>query len=81
MAVYTNGTRHGMTLGGFTCDMELFCHTPITNGTRLLSLDDYILKDTRGVYLTTVKYIGLSSLNDEILKESNELYLIVKESD
>lgn len=31
---------------------------PITNGTRLLSSEDYILKDSKGTYLTTRKESG-----------------------
>ena len=31
---------------------NLYSKTPITNGIRLLSSDNYILKDSRGLYLT-----------------------------
>lgn len=81
MAVYANGSRQGMILGGFTCDMELYCHKPITNGARLISSDNYILKDTSRLYLTTIKYVSMSTSDNSILKDANELYLKVKESD
>ena len=33
--------------------LNLFSKIPITNGIRLLSSNDYILKDSNGLYLTT----------------------------
>ena len=33
--------------------LNLYSTTPITNGVRLLSLENYILKDANGLYLTT----------------------------
>ena len=32
--------------------LNLFSEAPITNGVRLLSSDNYILKDSNGLYLT-----------------------------
>lgn len=32
--------------------LNLYSTTPITNGIRLLSSEDYILKDSNGLYLT-----------------------------
>ena len=81
MAIYANGALHKMTLGGFTCNMELHAHKPITNGARLISSDDCILKNVNGVYLTTIKYVSMSTSDNSILKDANELYLKVKESD
>ena len=33
--------------------LNLFSTTPITNGVRLLSSENFILKDANGLYLTT----------------------------
>ena len=81
MAVYANGTRCAMTLGGFTFNMELYSDTPITNGVILLTSDGDVIKDTHGIYATSLKYVKLTSLDDTILKDLNDLYLITKESE
>lgn len=36
---------------GGTCNLIIYSPTPITNGIMLLSSDNYILKDSDGVYL------------------------------
>lgn len=33
--------------------LNIYSETPITNGVRLLSSENYILKDSNGTYLTT----------------------------
>ena len=56
MAIYVGGTKYKLILGGDVCNMDTY--TPniiITNGIRLLSSDDYTLKDINGLYLTTIK--------------------------
>lgn len=55
MAIYVGGTKCNIFLGGIIYDMELCASIPITNGIRLLSSDNYILKDSNGLYLTTIK--------------------------
>lgn len=41
-----NNAKHGL---------KFFSTIPITNGIRLLSSDEYILKDSKGLYLTSKK--------------------------
>lgn len=38
---------------GTVCYLNFFSTIPITNGIRLLSSENYILKDTNGLYITT----------------------------
>lgn len=55
MAIYLGETKYKLIVGGDICDMQIYSPIPITNGIRLLSSDDYILKDINGLYLTTKK--------------------------
>jgi hypothetical protein len=55
MAIYIGGQKFKLIVGGDICDMQIYSPTPITNGVRLLSSDDYTLKDINGLYLTTKK--------------------------
>ena len=52
MALYCGSEKVKINLGGVVYDFNLYSTTPITNGIRLLSSDDYILKDSNGLYLT-----------------------------
>ena len=81
MAIHANGIRHGLTLGGFTFNVELYSDTPITNGIILLTSDGDILKDDNGIYATSLNYLKLTSVDNTILKDLNDLYLITKESE
>lgn len=56
MAIYAGGQKYKLIAGGGVCDMQIYTpNTIITNGIRLLSSDDYTLKDINGLYLTTKK--------------------------
>lgn len=52
MALYLSGDKLKINLDGIVYCLNLSSTTPITNGIRLLSSDDYILKDSSGLYLT-----------------------------
>lgn len=53
MALYLgSGQKVKINLANNKYDLKLFSLTPILNGTRLLSSDNYILKDKNGRYLT-----------------------------
>lgn len=41
--------------GGVLYFGNLFSKIPITNGMRLLSLEEYILKDSIGIFITTTE--------------------------
>lgn len=52
MALYLGSSEKlKMNLDGVICCLNLFSTTPITNGVKLLSSDNYILKDSNGIYL------------------------------
>ena len=52
MALYLgNSEKLKINLDGVIYDLNLFSTTPITDGIRLLSLENYILKDSNGLYL------------------------------
>ena len=38
---------------GGVFNLNLYTLSPITNGIRLLTSDNYILKDSKGIYITT----------------------------
>lgn len=53
MALYLgNGEKVKIYMNGILYKMNIFSSTIMTNGVRLLSFDDYILKDSNGLYLT-----------------------------
>lgn len=82
MALYLGSSdKRKIVLNGVAYRLNLFAETPITNFIRLLSSDNYTLKDTNGLYLTveTTDFIKLLSLDNYILKDSNALYLTVEE--
>lgn len=56
MALYLgNSNKLKVIFNGTVYKFNLFSGTPITNGIRLLSFDNCILKDSNGVYLTVEK--------------------------
>ena len=56
MAIYVDGTKCKFVVDGTTCGIVTYApDIIITNGVRLLSSDDYILKDIHGLYLTIKK--------------------------
>ena len=55
MAIYVGRTKCKLILSGDICNIDIYSPIPITNGVRLLSSDDYTLKDINGLYLTTIK--------------------------
>jgi hypothetical protein len=65
MGLYIGSKKRKISLDGAAFHLNLFSINPITNGLKLLSSDGYILKDSNGLYLTS-------------LEDSNE-YLIAKE--
>ena len=55
MALYLgSGGKRKIVLNGVTYCLNLFSTTPITNGIRLLSSENYVLKDSNGIYLTSL---------------------------
>lgn len=53
MALYLgNGEKIQLYMNGILYKMNIFSSTIMTNGVRLISFDDYILKDSNGLYLT-----------------------------
>lgn len=53
MSLYLgNSEKLEVNLNNIIYRFKLFSENPITNGIRLLSSDNYILKDSNGLYLT-----------------------------
>lgn len=53
MALYLgNSTKLKINIGNESYSIKVFSETPIVNGIMLLSSDNYILKDSKGLYLT-----------------------------
>lgn len=52
MGLYIGGAKYKLIVGGDVCNLNVYTPTPITNGIRLLSSDDFILKDINNLYLT-----------------------------
>lgn len=54
MALYLggNGEKIKIIQGGSLIRFNVFTTQPITNGVRLLSSDDYTLKDSNNIFLT-----------------------------
>ena len=54
MPLFYGNQRIKLNIGRHAVNLELYTSgTPITNNIRLLSSDDFCLKDSGGVYLTT----------------------------
>lgn len=53
MGIYADGVKYKLIVQGTSFNLKAYSPSPITNGIRLLSSDDYILTDTNGLYLTT----------------------------
>jgi hypothetical protein len=52
MALYLGSKKLKITLDNIKYNLNIFSTTPIVNGVLLLSSDNYILKDSNGLYLT-----------------------------
>lgn len=52
MALYLGSDKIKANLDGIVYSLNLHSVMPSTNGIRLLSYEDYILKDSNGLYLT-----------------------------
>ena len=55
MGLYLIGIEYDIHKGNQLVDIEILPNTPITNNIKSMSLDDNILKDSSGVYLTLKK--------------------------
>lgn len=52
MALYLGDKKIKININGVIYKLNLYSQTLITNGIRLLSSDNYILKDSNGFYIT-----------------------------
>lgn len=55
MRLYVDGIEYDIITPEGVLDMEIIPSNPITNNQKLLSSDNYILKDKNGIYLTVKK--------------------------
>lgn len=52
MALYLGNNKVKLNVDGVLYYLNLFSETPIFGGIRLLSSENYILKDSNGLYIT-----------------------------
>lgn len=52
MALYLGGDKLKINLDGVVYRLNLISQIPILNGIKLLTSENYILKDSNGLYLT-----------------------------
>lgn len=78
MSLYVGGIKYNIILDGSICNLDIYSPTPITNGIRLLSSDDYILKDINGLYLTVTEYIQSLSSDGSVLTDIEDKYITIK---
>lgn len=81
MALYLGNDKVKINLNGIMYHLNLYNTTPIKNGIRLLSSDGYVLTDNMCVYLSVKSLYTLHSYDNYLLKDSDGLYLISKESE
>ena len=55
MRLYLDGIEYNIITPEGVLDMEIIPSNPIINNQKLLSSDNYILKDKNGIYLTAKK--------------------------
>ena len=55
MALYLGSQKVNVKLGSSARILELYSSIPITTGVILLSSDGYILRDSNGLYVTSLK--------------------------
>ena len=82
MALYICGKRVKLNLNGVVCSLNLA--NVVTANKSLLSSDNYILKDSSGLYLvpkTDLPFNVAMSLDDRALKDLNGLYITLKEDE
>lgn len=82
MALYLGSYgKQKIILNNIVYSLNLFSEMPIMNYIRLLSSDNYILRDSSGLYLTAPATANLLSLDNYMLVDSNGVYLTIKESE
>lgn len=52
MALYLGNEKIQLHIGDMMCILNLYSSTLIINGIKLLSSENYVLKDVNGLYLT-----------------------------
>ena len=84
MALYLGSNRVKINLDGVTYHLNSNTMTSITNNKRLLSYDNYILKDINGIYLLPKIEINKTVLvtsDNYLLTDIDGLYLTFMEDE
>ena len=83
MALYLGSNKKlKASLGGIAVCLNIVNAAPSISAIRLLSSDNYILKDSMGVYLIPkieIQGTMLTTVDDYILQDLNGLYLTTEE--
>ena len=80
MALFLGSKKQKVNVNNEKCYLNLYTTTAITNGIKIISSDNQILTDCRGLYLTVLDPAWLRSSDNFILQDTNKLYLTTKES-
>ncbi len=78
MGVYLNGIEYNVIGSNKLFNIEINPYSVITNGLKLFTSDNYILKDINGVYLGAIEYIPITTTNKEILLDIENNYLQIR---
>ena len=83
MALYSEGHKFKINLNGIRYKLNLYTEVPIINEIGLLSLDNYLLKDSTGIcLLPKIEIEGtiFTTIDNYILKDIDGLYITAKEN-
>lgn len=78
MAIFVGGTKQKFISGDSLFDVATYNPTPITNGTVLLTSDNMGLRSLSNIRLTGAKYMQLSTSENYIIQDTEDLYIKIK---
>lgn len=78
MALYIGATKYKLNIDGNSCEIDIRTPIPVVSGVGLLSSDGCFFVDKNWTYMTASEYIVALSLDDSILYDIEDNYLIMK---
>lgn len=78
MALYLGSSgKLNVNINGVLYNFNFFSEAPMTNGTRLLSSESYILRDVNGLYLTSIDgdLLDIANLYAGVVPTTATVYL------
>ena len=77
MALYLGNSKVKVNINGVAYRFNLYADPPITNGLRLLTSEDFVIKDVNGVYITVIPNVPFTTSDGYIFKDANGEYFMV----